>query len=118
MFANLITAPLGLPAPARHPARFLRVIPGVAKSVARWLETRRQLRALSELDDHLLVDIGLSREDVKRASSRPFWMRHLRNSRQIRSPHIARGMTVYRLRSAFLLSGFLIASGATQAVSQ
>jgi uncharacterized protein YjiS (DUF1127 family) len=40
-----------------------------------WLERRRQLRALSELDERLLRDIGLARKDVRRACSRRFWMR-------------------------------------------
>jgi uncharacterized protein YjiS (DUF1127 family) len=46
-----------------------------ARAVHRWLERRRQLRALSELDDHLLRDIGLSREDAERECSTAFWRR-------------------------------------------
>ena len=33
---------------------------------------RRQFRALGQLNDHLLRDIGLSREDVARACGRSF----------------------------------------------
>ena len=33
----------------------------------------RQRRALAALDDRLLQDIGLSRADVERECSRPFW---------------------------------------------
>jgi uncharacterized protein YjiS (DUF1127 family) len=47
---------------------------GAAQWLAGWAEQRRQLRALSELDEHLLRDIGLSRDDVRRACSRTFWM--------------------------------------------
>ncbi len=96
MLVNFVAASGALSARARHPARFLRIASGAATSVVRWLEWRRQLRALSDVDDHLLRDIGLSREDVERVCSRPFWKR----------------------RSAFLLSGLLIASGATEAMSQ
>jgi uncharacterized protein YjiS (DUF1127 family) len=105
MLANLIAASAGLPAPARHPARFLRLVSGAAKSVLRWLERRRQLRALCDLDDYLLRDIGLSREDVERACSAPFWIGDLTKPR-------------HPLRPAFLLCGLLIAASAGQAVSQ
>ena len=37
------------------------------------LERRRQRLALAELDDHLLRDIGLSREQARRESAQPFW---------------------------------------------
>ena len=33
----------------------------------------RQRRALAALDDRLLADIGLSRTDVVRETSKPFW---------------------------------------------
>jgi uncharacterized protein YjiS (DUF1127 family) len=33
----------------------------------------RQRRALARLDDRLLRDVGLSRADVEREYSRPFW---------------------------------------------
>jgi uncharacterized protein YjiS (DUF1127 family) len=51
-----------------------------------WMETvrawsargheRRALRELTEqLDDHLLKDIGISREQALREASKPFWQR-------------------------------------------
>jgi len=46
----------------------------VPHSVGRWLEARRQLRALSDLDDHLLRDVGLSRADLEHACFTPFWV--------------------------------------------
>jgi uncharacterized protein YjiS (DUF1127 family) len=49
-------------------------IAAAAHRLAGWAERRRQLRALSELDEHLLRDIGLSREDVWRACAQTFWM--------------------------------------------
>jgi uncharacterized protein YjiS (DUF1127 family) len=38
-----------------------------------WLDRARQRRHLSELDDRLLRDIGLSRAEVENEVSRPFW---------------------------------------------
>ena len=38
-----------------------------------WLDRARQRRHLSELDDRLLRDIGLSRVEVEQEVSRRFW---------------------------------------------
>jgi uncharacterized protein YjiS (DUF1127 family) len=38
-----------------------------------WRGRSRQRRTLMWLDDHLLHDIGLSRSDVERDASKPFW---------------------------------------------
>jgi uncharacterized protein YjiS (DUF1127 family) len=38
-----------------------------------WRERSRQRRSLMRLDDHMLHDIGLSRSDVEREASKPFW---------------------------------------------
>jgi uncharacterized protein YjiS (DUF1127 family) len=38
-----------------------------------WHDTVRQRRALRALDDRMLRDIGLSRADVEREATRPFW---------------------------------------------
>ena len=34
---------------------------------------RRQRQALLDLDDHLLTDIGLTREAAKHEAKKPFW---------------------------------------------
>jgi uncharacterized protein YjiS (DUF1127 family) len=39
----------------------------------RLIERRRQRLQLSELDDHLLRDVGLTRRDVERECGKPFW---------------------------------------------
>ena len=73
MFTVLMSAPVASPAVSSLSSSILRLAAGAARSVAAWAERRRQLRALSDLDDHLLRDIGLSHDDVEHACSRPFW---------------------------------------------
>ncbi len=55
-----------------------RILPGLAAMpvravclAARWLELRRQARRLSELDAHLLRDIGLTEADRRAAIITP-----------------------------------------------
>lgn len=38
-----------------------------------WIERRRQRRALLQLNDHMLKDIGVSRADAWREGAKPFW---------------------------------------------
>jgi uncharacterized protein YjiS (DUF1127 family) len=51
------------------------VLRGLIETVAVWIVRRRQRQALAELGDHLLVDVGLSREQARREAARPFWKR-------------------------------------------
>ncbi|MEM7091193.1 MAG: DUF1127 domain-containing protein [Pseudomonadota bacterium] len=44
-----------------------------AAAVTRWQIRRRTRINLSQLDDRLLTDIGLSRRQARRESSLPFW---------------------------------------------
>jgi uncharacterized protein YjiS (DUF1127 family) len=54
----------------------LRSLPGKLWATIRtWIARRRQRSALAELDDHLLKDIGVSREDALREVDKPFWRR-------------------------------------------
>ncbi len=41
--------------------------------VALWLERGRSRRVLATLDDHQLRDIGVSRDDARLESAKPFW---------------------------------------------
>lgn len=41
--------------------------------VAAWHSRARQRKSLAQLDDHLLADIGLTREVQVAESSKPFW---------------------------------------------
>lgn len=43
-------------------------------TLEQWRERARQRRAMLALDDHLLRDIGISRADVEREASKPFWI--------------------------------------------
>ena len=38
-----------------------------------WRTRARQRRALARLDDRLLDDVGLTRDDVHREARKPFW---------------------------------------------
>lgn len=38
-----------------------------------WMERRRQRATLGQLNDHMLADIGLSRDDVWQETEKPFW---------------------------------------------
>jgi uncharacterized protein YjiS (DUF1127 family) len=38
-----------------------------------WMERSRQWRALAELDDRLLRDIGLTRDQARRECANPIW---------------------------------------------
>jgi uncharacterized protein YjiS (DUF1127 family) len=38
-----------------------------------WMERSRQRRALAKLDDRLLRDIGLTRDQARQECANPFW---------------------------------------------
>jgi uncharacterized protein YjiS (DUF1127 family) len=38
-----------------------------------WFERRQQRRALAEMDDRLLDDLGLRRDQVRSEAAKPFW---------------------------------------------
>jgi uncharacterized protein YjiS (DUF1127 family) len=38
-----------------------------------WHDISRERRALLELDDHMLRDIGITRADAEQEAGRPFW---------------------------------------------
>ena len=44
-------------------------------TVAIWIVRQQQRQVLAALDDHLLNDVGLSREQARREAAKPFWKR-------------------------------------------
>ncbi|MEM7497873.1 MAG: DUF1127 domain-containing protein [Pseudomonadota bacterium] len=57
---------LGLP-------RVGALLRGLLQRVLRWQDRLRQRRRLQALPDHMLKDIGVSREDALEEASKPFW---------------------------------------------
>lgn len=54
-------------------ADVLGLLAGAVNQVFLWAERAAERRHLAGLGDHVLKDIGLSRADVARESSKPFW---------------------------------------------
>lgn len=47
--------------------------PGLLARLRRALGLRSSRRALASLDDHMLADIGLTRDEAEREALRPVW---------------------------------------------
>ena len=45
-----------------------------ASAIRMWFERSRQRRALAELDDRLLCDIGVTPAQARREAAKPFWI--------------------------------------------
>ena len=64
-----------------HGADLLAVLPRSAQSrlhvwgstIRMWFERNRQRRALAELDDRLLRDIGVTSAQARSEAAKPFW---------------------------------------------
>lgn len=48
-------------------------LPRSGDMLRHWAERRRQRRALRDLDDRLLHDIGISRAAARDEAAKPFW---------------------------------------------
>jgi len=59
--------------PARPAGRSIRPLSMALRVVAFWIQRARQRRALAQLDDRLLRDIGITRYEATRESEKPFW---------------------------------------------
>ena len=61
------------PAPARFGAGIRGFVMHAAKQLHSWHQRQRQRQALADLDEHLLSDIGITREAAAREVAKPFW---------------------------------------------
>jgi uncharacterized protein YjiS (DUF1127 family) len=52
---------------------FSTVALSVVVTIVKWEERRRTRKALAQLDDHLLEDIGLTRHQAQLETRLPFW---------------------------------------------
>ena len=60
-------------APRAGRAAHSSVRPSLWQRIAAWNRVARERRRLLEMDDHILKDIGLTREEAYREAMRPFW---------------------------------------------
>jgi uncharacterized protein YjiS (DUF1127 family) len=51
-----------------------RVLLAAFEKVYVWQERARQRHQLAEMSDYMRSDLGLSRSDVEREASKPFWL--------------------------------------------
>jgi uncharacterized protein YjiS (DUF1127 family) len=59
--------------PSWHRGGLMHLGGAAVQAVWSWMERSRQRRALAELDDRLLRDIGLTRDEARRECANPFW---------------------------------------------
>ena len=72
MKSNVFSSPInGLSRGIGH--EIVAVLDRLLETPFLWAERAAERRHLTELDDHLLNDIGLNRADVEAISSKPFW---------------------------------------------
>ncbi|WP_119303779.1 DUF1127 domain-containing protein [Dongia deserti] len=72
MKSNVFSSPInGLSRGVGH--EIVAVLDRLLETPFVWAERAAERRHLSELDDHLLNDIGLNRADVEAISTKPFW---------------------------------------------
>ena len=59
--------------PSWHHGGLMRLGGAAVRAVWSCIERSRQRGALAELDDRLLRDIGLTRDEARRECASPFW---------------------------------------------
>jgi uncharacterized protein YjiS (DUF1127 family) len=64
---------LHIPQPARLPVPFMGQRRFGWRLPSRWYGRYLQRLDLAEIDDHLLRDLGLTRQDVRRECAKSFW---------------------------------------------
>jgi uncharacterized protein YjiS (DUF1127 family) len=58
--------------PARRP-QIRHSTQRVLRLIGTWMERSGQRRALADLDDRLLQDVGIARSEAAREIAKPFW---------------------------------------------
>ncbi|CCV10319.1 DUF1127 domain-containing protein [Mesorhizobium sp. STM 4661] len=71
MTATTASPPASVNPVARLPFPFLRRLR--LRLAARWYDRHLQRLDLAGIDEHLLRDLGLTREDVRRECAKSFW---------------------------------------------
>jgi uncharacterized protein YjiS (DUF1127 family) len=74
--STVCSSTLPLPVVSKAPPRLLALFgaPAALLGIAMWLRDRQlQRKALLDLDDHLLADVGLTRHEAVREGRKPFW---------------------------------------------
>jgi uncharacterized protein YjiS (DUF1127 family) len=56
------------------------LLASLTDTIVIWLNRRQGRRDLSELDDRLLADVGISRQDAVCEARKPFWRTELPSS--------------------------------------
>jgi uncharacterized protein YjiS (DUF1127 family) len=72
-YTRALQTTLGPARAATQPSRRNSVLQRVIGLLRRWRERAYSRRRLCELDDHILRDIGLTRDALLREATRPFW---------------------------------------------
>ena len=71
--AESATGPAGVEHARSLPDTLRDILYALVLQILMWHERSRQRRALAQLSDHMLHDIGLSRGDVWAECEKPFW---------------------------------------------
>jgi len=64
---------IAIPAAPRARADFTHPIRRALRQFGAWHERARMRRALREMDDRMLADIGLTRSEADTEARKPFW---------------------------------------------
>jgi uncharacterized protein YjiS (DUF1127 family) len=52
---------------------FLHALAVIAGQMQKWIDIHHQRKQLALLDEHMLQDIGINKEYVKKEINKPFW---------------------------------------------
>jgi len=71
---NLVSARTAAAKPLRAFGKVRRVVVIFLNKLVTWQERAEQRHALSELNDRMLKDIGVSAADAYKETRKPFWL--------------------------------------------